>query len=224
MLFTSREKAFCVLGYARTNSNKTEQCAFVGKLSEKSSTTKKIWSWKKKFENKGCLCKAKGCGQPATAEGKVEQICQTLLQSPKKSIRRTTMETLIPGTTVWQVVRKHLVMKPYKLLFIQAITAADKRKCKQFCVDMQEKFEVDEFNECLVFSDEATFHTNDKVNRQNVRIWGKENPYATIEHERDSAKVNVFCAISKNHVQGPFFFEGNVWQCLSAGASKLTNG
>ena len=38
----------------------------------------------------------------------------------------------------------------------------------------------------------------------------EENPYATIEHERDSAKVNVFCAILKNHVHGPFFFEGNV--------------
>ena len=38
----------------------------------------------------------------------------------------------------------------------------------------------------------------------------KKNPHATIEHERDSPKVNVFCAISKNHVHSPFFFEGNV--------------
>ena len=75
---------------------------------------------------------------------------------------------------------------------------------------MQEKLEEDEFNERLVFSDEATFHTNGEVNGHNVRIWGRKNPYATIEHERDSPKVNVFCAISKNHVHGPFFFEGNV--------------
>ena len=100
-------------------------------------------------------------------------------------------------------------MKPYKLQVVQAITAADKRKRKQFCVDMQEKLE-DEFNECLVFSDEATLHTNGKVNRHNVGIWGEENPHATIEHERDSPKVNVFCAISKKRVHGPFFFEGNV--------------
>ena len=100
-------------------------------------------------------------------------------------------------------------MKPFKLQVAQAITAADKRKRKQFCVDMQEKLE-DEFNERLVFSDEATFHTNGKVNGHNVSIWGEENPYATIKHEKDSPKVNVFCAISKNHVHGPFFFEGNV--------------
>ena len=75
---------------------------------------------------------------------------------------------------------------------------------------LQEKLEEDEFNERLVFSDEATFHINGKVNRYNVCIWGKENPHGTIEHERDSPKVNVFCSISKNHVHGPFFFEGNV--------------
>ena len=54
---------------------------------------------------------------------------------------------------------------------------------------MQKKLEEDEFNELLVFNDEATFHTNAKVNRHNVRIWGEENPHATIEHERDSPKV-----------------------------------
>ena len=116
------------------------------------------------------------------------------------------METLIPPTTVWRVVRKRLVMKPYKLQLVQAITADDKQKRKQFCVDMQEKLEEDEFNERLVFSDEATFHTNGKVNRHNVRIWGEENPHTTIENERDSPKANAFCAISKNHVHGRFFF------------------
>ena len=55
-------------------------------------------------------------------------------------------------------------MKPYKLQLVEAITADDKQKRKQFCVDMQEKLEEDEFNERLVFSDE--FHTNGKVNRQ----------------------------------------------------------
>ena len=43
MVFTSRAKAFCVLEYARTNSNKTVQRAFVKKLSKKSPTAKQIW-------------------------------------------------------------------------------------------------------------------------------------------------------------------------------------
>ena len=60
------------------NSNKTVQRAFVKKFSKKLPTAKQIWSWKKKFEDEGCLCRVKGSGRPATAEGKVERIRQTL--------------------------------------------------------------------------------------------------------------------------------------------------
>jgi hypothetical protein len=61
----------------------------------------------------------------------------------------------------------------------------------------------------FLFSDEATFEVNGKVNRHNVRVWGTENPHVTFEHERDSPKVNVFCAIPKEKVYGPFFFAEN---------------
>ena len=59
-----------------------------------------------------------------------------------------------------------------------------------------------------IFSDEATFHLTGKVNRYNVMIWGSENPHATLEVERESPKLNVFCAVSKQTVYGPFIFEG----------------
>jgi hypothetical protein len=58
----------------------------------------------------------------------------------------------------------------------------------------------------FAFSDEAIFHTSGKVNRHNVRIWGLENPRVVFENERDSPKVNVWCALMHNKVIGPFFF------------------
>jgi hypothetical protein len=66
--------------------------------------------------------------------------------------------------------------------------------------------EEDGFMERLIFSDEATFHISGKVNRSNIRIWGTEHPHAMIEHQRDSEKANVFCAVSRKKVHGPFFF------------------
>jgi len=60
----------------------------------------------------------------------------------------------------------------------------------------------------IIFSDEATFHLSGKVNRYIVRIRRSENPLATLEVERDSPKLNVFCAVSKETVYGPFIFEG----------------
>ena len=45
-----------------------------------------------------------------------------------------------------------------------------------------------------------------KVNRHNTRIRGSQNTHALTEMEHDSPKVNVFCAISRRRVFGPFFF------------------
>jgi hypothetical protein len=52
----------------------------------------------------------------------------------------------------------------------------------------------------------VTFHVSGAVNYRNVRIWVSENPHAYVEHQRDSPKVNVFCAVSSQKVYGPFFF------------------
>jgi len=66
--------------------------------------------------------------------------------------------------------------------------------------------EDDKFDNWLVFSNEVTFHENDKVNKHNTCIW------VLITHmnflsQRDSPKVTVFCAMLKKAVYGPFFFE-----------------
>ena len=105
-----------------------------------------------------------------------------------------------------RILRKKLRLTPYKLHLHQALSVDDKQARANFCIEMQARFEVDDFADRLIFSNEATFHVSGKVNRHNVRIWGTENPNAIIEHVRDSPKVNVFCAISKLKVYGPFFF------------------
>jgi hypothetical protein len=62
------------------------------------------------------------------------------------------------------------------------------------------------FLDKIVFSDEVTFHLSGKVNRHNLIIWRSQNPHQVVEHVRDSPKVNVFCAVSRTQVYGPFFF------------------
>jgi hypothetical protein len=64
----------------------------------------------------------------------------------------------------------------------------------------------DHFQEKVQVSDKATFHVSGAVNRRNVRIWGSENPHAYVEHQHDSPKDSVLCAISSQKVYGPFFF------------------
>ncbi|PNF20021.1 hypothetical protein B7P43_G05943, partial [Cryptotermes secundus] len=44
------------------------------------------------------------------------------------------------------------------------------------------------------------------VKAHSVRIWGTEQPHAPTEHQRESPKVNVSCAVSCEKVHGQFFF------------------
>jgi hypothetical protein len=96
-------------------------------------------------------------------------------------------------------------MKGYWLQLLQALNPQDHNLCLHFCMDFQQWLEEDRFAEKLVFSDEATFHVCGKVNHHSVCIWGTENPHATMEHVRDSPKLNVFCAVSSCKAYGPVF-------------------
>ena len=60
------------------------------------------------------------------------------------------------------------------------------------------------------FTDEAYFHVNGVVNKQNVRFWAREIPHTLLEKENYGAKVNVWTAIPTHGIIGPFFFHDTV--------------
>ncbi|PNF17518.1 hypothetical protein B7P43_G16941, partial [Cryptotermes secundus] len=118
---------------------------------------------------------------PRFSEKQVARIRAAFERSPRKSTNRASRELAIPQSTVWRVLTVRLHLKPYRLQLVQALTNDDKRKWMEFCDSMLEMMEDETFISRLIF----------------------------IEHERDSPKVNVFCAVSQDKVYGPFFFEGN---------------
>jgi hypothetical protein len=149
-------------------------------------------------------CKGKSPGHPRVSEQNVQRIGKSFLRSPKMSISKASRELQIPQIAVWKVLLKHFRLKPYKLQLVQALKADDKVVRHDCCCDFQAMLdEDDDFVGKLVFSDEATFHIDGKVN---CRIWGTENPHVMVEQERDSPKVSVFCTISLQTLYGPFFF------------------
>jgi hypothetical protein len=101
------------------------------------------------------------------------------------------------------------MFKPYRLQLVQGLRANDKRKHIEFCDHMLQNMEDDTSLLCVIFSDEATFHLTRKVNRHNVHIWGLQKPHEVLQHERDSLKVNVFCALLQIKVYGLSFFDEN---------------
>jgi hypothetical protein len=77
-------------------------------------------------------------------------------------------------------------------------------------IQMFNRIQVERFLDSIIFSDESTFHVGGKVNAHNCRIWGSKNPLVSLEHVHDSQNVNVFCALSKEKVYGPFFMETTI--------------
>ena len=142
------------------------------------------------FVQTGCsVCHAKSPGQPCVSDATVEELRESFVRSPRKSTRLASQETGIPNVTVWRVLRKRLHLKAYKLSIVQHLMNADKVVHKEFCMQMFQRIQDDgKFLDSVIFSDESTFHVSGRVNIHNCRIWGSENPRASLEHVRDSPK------------------------------------
>ncbi len=78
------------------------------------------------------------------------------------------------------------------------------------CKTLMPMLEDNHIQENLFFSDQAIFYLNGSVNKDNVRYWSEINPHVTIETVMKSPKVNVWCAMSKNELVKPFFFEDDM--------------
>jgi hypothetical protein len=98
-------------------------------------------------------------------------------------------------------------MFPYKLQLVQRLKRGDKAKRLHFCKWALPKWQRASFRGFLLMTDEAQFHTDGIVNKQNCRVWGEENPHATVEHEQQSPSVTVWCGVSAKGILGPYFFE-----------------
>jgi len=140
---TEQQKAFCVLHFEKCESVQRD---FRRKFNIEPTTAQSIRRWHKTFQEASCLCK-----------------------SPQKSVRQAFRELAIPPTTVWRVLRRRLRLQPYRIQLLQALHNGDKQKRIEFCTFVLEKSEeVEQFLYRIIFSDEATFHLNGKVNRHNV--------------------------------------------------------
>jgi hypothetical protein len=55
------------------------------------------------------------------------------------------------------------------------------------------------------FSDEAWFHLQGYINKQNNRYWSSQNPHLTHEDPLHPVKVGAWCALSARSVVVPVF-------------------
>ena len=167
-----------------------------------------IRGWVRRFSEEGDIKKRKSTGRPKVADQVVNDVHTAMILSPHTSIRRLSLQLQIPSTTVHRILHQHLKFRAYKIQVVQHLQDDDYSARVDSCNLLIDKIDNgNRFLSNLIFSDEATFHISGRVNRHNCRIWGEENPHELYEHERDSPKVTVWCAMARNRLYGPFFFD-----------------
>ena len=90
-------------------------------------------------------------------------------------------------------------------MIVQELKADDYEKRRRFSEIMLEFPE----ERLILTSDEAHFHLNGCVNKQNFRYWGPQNPKQIHERPLRSPKVTVWCAVCRLIILRPYFFEDN---------------
>jgi hypothetical protein len=109
-------------------------------------------------------------------------------------------------TTVHRVLKKRQSFTGYELQLLHAVRPGDNHKRYDFAEDILNEIDKDEqFLRRIMFSDEATLHVSGHVYRNNVRIWASKRSHDFVAHQRDSPKVNVWRALTRDRVIGPYF-------------------
>lgn len=174
-----------------------------------------------KFESTGSVVDAKRSGRPRSGRSD-ENIAMTAVSvddDPTTSIRHRGQELGISSSSLQLVLAKDLHLHPYKVQLTQKLKPADHAQRRTFSDWVLEHHQVDhDFAEKIIFSDEAHFHLNGYVNKQNCRIWGTENPRALQELPMHPQRCTVWCGFWAGGVIGPFFFEN------AAGTAVTVNG
>jgi hypothetical protein len=146
-------------------------------------------------------------GRPTViTEEKVNQVNDVCENQPVSSVRSLAQACSIPRTTTHRIMTEYLLLKPYKVQFVQQLYEEDCQDRVEMCNILLPLLTDNNNKGNIFFSDEAAFHLNGLVNKHNVRYWSEENPHVTIKTVMQSPKINVWCAMSETRLIGPFFF------------------
>ncbi|GBN29079.1 hypothetical protein AVEN_201701-1 [Araneus ventricosus] len=198
-MYAIEQRAFLVLEYhglehSPTTTRRSFQKRFNVPKGPDPKTIRKLFS---KFERTGSVDdKRVGNVRPrqtvVTPEN-VSKVSGIIQQNPRNTVRRIASETGLKRSSMQKILRNSLRMFPYKIQSHQAIPIKAVRQRFGFAKEILTMIDNEGFDVgCIWFTDEAHFHFNGFVNRQNWAFWGSENPHLCEEKPLHSPKVTAW--------------------------------
>lgn len=208
--FDGKRRAFCVRAFYKNSRSyivtRRLYCSEYGlrQISEAPSGNL-IKIWIQRFEETGSTFKPQAKGRPITSrtDDNIERVMQSVRGDPQMSTRKRSSVLHLSRRSLQRILNLDLKLHPYKLQLTQELKESDFGARLAFANEMLNRFS--NFDNIL-FSDDAHFHINGFVNRQNCRYWNSENPKLKHQKPLHSPKVTVWAAISGRGIIGPFFF------------------
>ena len=146
-------------------------------------------------------------GHPRTAltPDNVGSVRRLVIESPWRSTKRRASILGLSRRSLQRILHGKLNFHPYKIMIVQKLLPSDFVQCRLFCERMLEIVASDDV--MLMMSDEAHFHLDGYVNKQNCRFWAADNPQELHQRPLHTAKVSVWCGTSKVGIVGPYFLK-----------------
>lgn len=209
--FDGKRRAFCVRTFYENGrsyiSTRRLYCSEYGLIHiNEAPSANLIKIWIKRFEETGSTFKQPAQGRPRTSRttDNIERVKDSVRENPQVSTRKRSAALNLSRRSLQRILKLDLKLHPYKLQLTQELKDTDFGARLAFAEEMLRRFST---FENILFSDEAHFHLNGFVNRQNCRYWNDENPKMKHQKPLHSPKVTVWAAISSKGIIGPFFFE-----------------
>ena len=156
-----------------------------------------------------------GHPRTVTTNEKHERLLQQVLQSPKRSLRRTSLKLGVSDRSVRRMF-KELGGFAYRIQVAQHVTETDERARLQYCSLVLSMTCADpDFFSNIRFSDESHIHLNSYINRQRTRFLGFGRPDVVVKKPLHSARVTIWCAVSGRGILGPYFVEDDAQNPLT---------
>ena len=134
----------------------------------------------------------------------VNRVRASVLESLRHSTRQRAPTLGLSRHLLQRILKNELEFHPYKIMIVQKIYKCDHDQWRLFSERMLVVLATDDV--MLMMSDEAHFRFEGYVNKQNCRYWAADNPKELQQKPLHSAKVTVWCGVSKVGNVGLYFF------------------
>ena len=170
-----------------------------------------IYRLVQRFWQRGAVCDLPRAGRPRAVRNDVNiaRVQASIEKNPKTCTRRRYQQLVMSRRSLQRILH-NLHIYPYKIQLVHELKSNDAQRLIQYSRRFQEFcHENNEFIHKLVVSDEAQFHHNGHVNKQNCRIWGTQNSRIIVEQQMHPPRCTVWCGITSEKFIGPYFFEND---------------